>query len=135
MERDGEGGAGRGGEDLRQRGVRAEVDRRARRQVPRGADGGACRGEHRLFVAWLAAGEEGRKGGIGRMRKKRDDAQGKVKERSGKEMKIGAACGVSPLGYLGYYTRCTSLARRGGKARRASRGARRSLLLRQQVCL
>jgi REP element-mobilizing transposase RayT len=52
------------GEDLRQRGVRAEVDMWARRQVPRGADGGARRGEHRLFVAWLAAGEEGRKGGI-----------------------------------------------------------------------
>jgi len=41
------------------------VDMWARRQVPRGADSGARRGEHRLFVAWLAAGEEGRKGGIG----------------------------------------------------------------------
>lgn len=47
-------------------------------------------------------------------------------------MKIGAACGVSPLVH---YARCASLARRGGKARWASRGARRSLLLRQQVCL
>lgn len=85
MKRDGESGAGWGGEDLRQRGVRAEVDMWARRQVPRGADSGARRGEHRLFVAWLAAGEEGRKGGIGVMRKKRDDAQGKSERMERKE--------------------------------------------------
>ena len=48
------GGAVRGGEDIRKRGVREEVDSGAGEQVQRNACCRAGGREDRLFVAWVA---------------------------------------------------------------------------------
>ena len=48
------GGAARGGEDIRERGVREEVDRWAGEQVQYGAHRRAVGRGDRLFVAWMA---------------------------------------------------------------------------------